>query len=220
MKTAINIILSWLTCTDPVVVEKWTNIAASFWHKDEGQVVTELSSNGAGDVTIKAKDGDGVETSKTIVKYVEPSTFEISKINGLQSALDGKVATEPGKGLSANDFTTTLKNKLEALTQYVHPASHTIAEVDGLQTALDDINQALVDIDALFSSLANYQYIIWNGYRLYKNAGNVQAYPEAGEELKGRGDGSLFGGEIVHITAKINNPAKIDADFNLLNSYP
>ena len=92
--------------------------------------------------------------------------------------------------------------------------------MDGLQTALDDINQALVDIDALFSSLANYQYIIWNGYRLYKNAGNVQAYPEAGEELKGRGDGSLFGGEIVHITAKINNPAKIDADFNLLNSYP
>tara|TARA_R110002072_G_scaffold63777_2_gene158388 strand:+ start:1557 stop:1928 length:372 start_codon:yes stop_codon:yes gene_type:complete len=63
-------------------------------------------------------------------------------------------------------------------------------------------------------------YLLWNGYRLYKDEGNSQIYPEAGEEIKGRGNGTLFSGEIIHATAKIDNPTLTDADFNLLNSYP
>lgn len=35
MKKSIQILLGYLTCTIPVIVEKWQNILASFVHKDE-----------------------------------------------------------------------------------------------------------------------------------------------------------------------------------------
>ena len=37
------------------------------------------------------------------------------------------VAKETGKGLSTNDFTTTLKNKLDGLSNYTHPSYPTKA---------------------------------------------------------------------------------------------
>lgn len=40
---------------------------------------------------------------------------KIENIEGLQSALDGKVNTVSGKGLSSNDYTTTEKNKLAGI---------------------------------------------------------------------------------------------------------
>lgn len=56
----------------------------------------------------------------------ETSSYEIlSSIKGLEALLDKKVDKEEGKGLSSNDFTTELKNKLETMsstpgTIYVH----------------------------------------------------------------------------------------------------
>ena len=56
----------------------------------------------------------------------ETSSYEIlSSIEGLEALLDKKVDKEEGKGLSSNDFTTELKNKLETMsstpgTIYVH----------------------------------------------------------------------------------------------------
>tara|TARA_R110000823_G_scaffold309594_3_gene433974 strand:+ start:7988 stop:8647 length:660 start_codon:yes stop_codon:yes gene_type:complete len=219
MKQALNILIAYLTCTDPVMVTKWQNILASFWHKDEGQVVTEIVQD-SDSTEITIKDGDGTETTTSIPIYVEPAAFAITKITGLQTALDNKVDKVVGKGLSTEDFTSILKTKLDGLVNYVHPASHSIAEVDGLQDIIDGIAQDIVDLTTTINSLNQYQYLIWNGYRLYKNAGNTEVYPEAGEELKGRGNGTLFSGEIIHATAKIDNPTLTDADFNLKNSYP
>lgn len=39
-------------------------------------------------------------------------------------ALTNKVSKEDGKGLSANDFTDELKQRLENLSNYIHPATH------------------------------------------------------------------------------------------------
>ncbi len=56
----------------------------------------------------------------------EKSTYEIlSSIDGLEELLERKVDKEEGKGLSSNDFTTELKQKLETMdgtqgTIYVH----------------------------------------------------------------------------------------------------
>lgn len=56
----------------------------------------------------------------------ETLSYEIlSSIEGLEALLDKKVDKEEGKGLSSNDFTTELKNKLETMsstpgTIYVH----------------------------------------------------------------------------------------------------
>lgn len=139
MKQALSILIGYLTCEDPTVKTKWANLLASFWHKDEGKIVTGITTAPNGDVTIEIKDGDGNSESTTIPKVQLPTSHDISFINGLQDALNDKVDKVPGKGLSANDFTTALKQKLEALQNYVHPPTHSIAEVSGLQTALDGI---------------------------------------------------------------------------------
>lgn len=44
-------------------------------------------------------------------------THAISDVTGLQSALDGKVAKETGKGLSANDYTSAEKTKLAGVEE-------------------------------------------------------------------------------------------------------
>lgn len=220
MKQALNILLAYLTCTDPVMVTKWQNILASFWHKDDGDVITNIVKIGS-NWEFTTIDGDGNETVTVIEQYEEPANFNIAKITGLQTALDGKVDKETGKALSSNDFTTALKTKLENLSQYVKPNSEEISYINGLQDALnllqDNINQVSDSIGQ-----GNPVVLYWKGYRLYKELGNTELYPQAGEELKGRGDGAFFGGEIVHMTAIADVPdpvAAADADFNLIISY-
>lgn len=65
-------------------------------------------------------------------------THEQADINGLSTALAGKVNTEGGKGLSTNDYTTTEKNKLagiaEGANNYTHPATHPASMITGLST--------------------------------------------------------------------------------------
>lgn len=146
MKQALSILLGYLTCDDAAVKTKWANLLASYWHKDEGKIVTSISTATNGDVTIVIKDGNGNTESTTISKTQLPNSYEISFINGLQDALNSKVDAVPGKGLSTHDFTTTLKQKLEALQNYVHPATHSITEVDGLQPALDAIPTKTSDL--------------------------------------------------------------------------
>jgi len=213
--------LAYLTCTDPVMINKWENILASFWHKDDGQVITNIAQSG-NDWVFTTVDGDGNETVTTIAQYQEPANFSIGKITGLQTALDGKVDKVPGKQLSTEDFTTTLKNKLDTLTQYVKPASEPIGYIDGLQDILTGLADGLASLsDAVAAGNPVIVYV--RGYRLYKELGNTEIYPQAGEELKGRGDGSLFGGEIVHLTAKADIPDPstwANANFNFIDSNP
>lgn len=221
MKQAINILLAYLTCTDPVMITKWENILNSFWHKDDGQVITKIEEVG-GNWQFTTIDGEGNETVTEIAQYTEPANFPISKITGLQSALDGKVLKEVGKGLSTEDFTTALKTKLENLTQYVAPNSEEIAYINGLQDALNALQDNINTVSDAIDNGA--QVVLYcRNYRLYKENGNTEIYPQAGEELKGRGDGSLYGGEIVHLTAiaDIADPSTwADSDFNFISSTP
>lgn len=143
MKVAKAILVNYLTCTDPVMQEKWANLLDSYWHKDEGQLVTELSVNVEGDVTVSIKDAAGNITSTVIEKYVKPGSEPISYITGLQTALNNKVDKITGKQLSTEDFTTELKNKLDGLVNYVHPDFHLIAEISGLQDIIDDFTNQL-----------------------------------------------------------------------------
>lgn len=65
-------------------------------------------------------------------------THEQADINGLSTALAGKVNTESGKGLSTNDYTTVEKDKLagiaEGANNYTHPATHPASMITGLST--------------------------------------------------------------------------------------
>lgn len=60
---------------------------------------------------------DSVTNEFSISGQRELSIVEIaqSKITGLSDALNNKVSVEAGKGLSANDFTNELKNKLDGI---------------------------------------------------------------------------------------------------------
>ena len=62
--------------------------------------------NKSGQLHSKAANGD--------VLKLYPNTL-IANVDGLQSALDGKVNTVSGKDLSTNDYTTAEKNKLAGI---------------------------------------------------------------------------------------------------------
>jgi hypothetical protein len=53
-----------------------------------------------------------VDTSGNVSVNDDSHNHVISNVDGLQTALDGKVSTVTGKGLSTNDYTTAEKNKL------------------------------------------------------------------------------------------------------------
>lgn len=61
-------------------------------------------------------------------------------------------------------------------------------------------------------------YKEWNGYRWYKTAGNVNAFPIVGEELQGRGDGRFLAGEWIHGEVAVDNPIN-ETDMNIFTSY-
>ena len=70
--------------------------------------------------TLLTSDNDALDSLQEIVDYVEANretlnTLGISNISGLQNALNGKQNTEAGKGLSANDFTDLLLQKLNGI---------------------------------------------------------------------------------------------------------
>ncbi|TLP81348.1 hypothetical protein [Maribacter sp. ACAM166] len=221
MKQDLNILIDYLTCTDAVMITKWQNILASFWHKDDGDLIQSITSD-ANSITFTTVNADGDTTAHIVDQYQEPTNFPISKITDLATALSGKVATEVGKGLSQENYTTAEKNKLDGLTNYVPPSSEEIAYINGLQDALTTLQE---NINTVSDAIAqgNPVIIYFKGYRLYKELGNVELYPQTGEEVMGRGDGTLFGGEIIHVTAKTDLPDQgvvTNSDFNFISSTP
>lgn len=68
----------------------------------------------------KAANGD--------VLKLYPNTL-IANVDGLQSALDGKVNTVSGKGLSTNDYTTAEKNKLAGIAAGATANTGTVTQV-------------------------------------------------------------------------------------------
>lgn len=72
--------------------------------------------------TLLTSDNTDLDSLQEIVDYIETNRTDldnlgISNITGLQAALDLKQNTEAGKGLSANDFTTILKTKLDSIAE-------------------------------------------------------------------------------------------------------
>ena len=70
--------------------------------------------------TLLTSDNVALDTLQEVVDYIEANrgtleTLDISSISGLQAALNGKQNTESGKGLSANDFTDLLLQKLNGI---------------------------------------------------------------------------------------------------------
>jgi hypothetical protein len=72
--------------------------------------------------TLLTSDNTDLDSLQEVVDYIETNrqdldSLAISNITGLQAALDLKQNTESGKGLSANDFTTILKTKLDGIAE-------------------------------------------------------------------------------------------------------
>ena len=72
--------------------------------------------------TLLTSDNLDLDSLQEVVDYIETNrqdldNLAIANITGLQAALDLKQNTESGKGLSANDFTTILKNKLDGIAE-------------------------------------------------------------------------------------------------------
>lgn len=133
MEKAIDILINYLTCDDPVVRGKWIDILNSFYHKSEGEIIESYNVEANGDITLNLTDKNKI----IIEKYVLPNTMPINFIEGLQSLLNQKVNAVVGKQLSDENFTLELKQKLESLENYVHPDYHQISEVEDLQSELD-----------------------------------------------------------------------------------
>lgn len=133
MKKSLDILVTYLTCEDPVIKNKWRDILDSFYHKDGGHLVKEHTVLENGDISITLSNDETI----TIEKYMLPNTMPLTFIEGLVAALNSKVDKVTGKQLSDENFTLLLKQKLDALQNYVHPDTHSINEVQGLQGALD-----------------------------------------------------------------------------------
>lgn len=153
MKQALNILIAYLTCTDPVIQNKWLNLLSSFWHKDSGWLLKSITAQ-AGGYKFTIVDSDGNDVDHIISVPALPNSQPISYIQDLQTTLDNKVDKAAGKGLSTNDFTTTLKTKLDGLVNYVHPEFHQISEIEGLQALLDTL--AVYDDLALVAKTNDY----------------------------------------------------------------
>ena len=70
--------------------------------------------------TLLTSDNTDLDSLQEVVDFIEANkdtldNLSISNIAGLQAALDAKQNTETGKGLSTNDFTTALLNKLNGI---------------------------------------------------------------------------------------------------------
>lgn len=128
--TALSLLKGYFTCDDEAVKNKYYNLLESFFHKSEGNLVTGTAV--VGDALVFSFS-DGSTQGVPLL----PDTVPVSFVEGLQDFLNNKVDKVQGKGLSTEDFTNTLKQKLEELQNYVHPDFHQIGEITGLPEALD-----------------------------------------------------------------------------------
>lgn len=144
-KVSKDIILSYSTCTDTAVLNRFQNILDSFWHKDEGLVFTKsIKDVVAGTHTLTFKKPDG--SLQNVVIDIPDASKPISYITDLQAALDNMVTKVNGKGLSTNDLSDELALKLANLQNYVHPDMHGIEEIEFLPEALADLVEHIEDL--------------------------------------------------------------------------
>lgn len=131
MKKNIEILKSYFEKGDRPTQREFGDLIDSFLHKDDGAAIKDISKDKNGDFVFTLSDG----TEQVITQSSSglPSNF----LEELQNSLDGKVDKVTGKQLSAEDFTSSLKAKVEQLENYVHPDFHQISDVENLQETLD-----------------------------------------------------------------------------------
>ncbi|MAG88802.1 fibronectin type III domain-containing protein [Zunongwangia profunda] len=137
----LEILKGYITCEDPATRNKFFNLLDSFWHKADGKVLKEVQTlqDGTKNFIFKKQD----DTTEVVSIPALPNTKPQSFITGLEEALGNRVVKVPGKGLSTNDLTAELYQKLVNLQNYVHPDYHQISEIENLPEQLTDIVTAL-----------------------------------------------------------------------------
>jgi hypothetical protein len=147
-KVTKDIILSYSTCTDSAVLNRFQNILDSFWHKDEGLVFAKsVKDIEAGTNTLSFRKADGTLQNVVIDIPAAPvASKPISYIDELQTELNKLVQKVDGKGLSTNDLTTELLEKLNGLQNYVHPDQHQTADVEGLNDLIVQMQENISTI--------------------------------------------------------------------------
>ena len=205
MMTQLSILKQYITntCGDATVINKYNNLLDSFFHKSQGQIITNVITNKKG-VTITLSDNSAI----TIPEL--PTSEGISFINGLQAVLDKKVDKIAGKELSTNDFTNEQKDKLERLQNYTHPEFHQISDIEGLSEDLNDIahdtrelyedNKRNTD-KALVTSFANFE----NSLK-YISTGVAADYSNIAQLLNGSAG---TGADVFYIKNKSDNFGKL-----------
>lgn len=164
----------------------------------------ELSSNDYSD-TDKSKV-DNLSSTYALIAH----THEISEINNLQNNLNNKVDKEIGKGLSSNDFTDEIKQKIEnfanSSTVNIHyePLIHSNSDLLALSPNADDA----WFIGTSFDTYVAGDIIIWTGTKWFV-APRDGTSSDLFSKTKDTSDNITEGGSNLFLTAdertKINN---------------
>ncbi|SNR16544.1 hypothetical protein [Tenacibaculum jejuense] len=134
MKTSIDILKTWFQTGDKPTENQFENLIDSFYHKDDGNIITSYKIYDNGNISFTFSDGNNA----SFEKFILPNTMPVNFIDGLVNTLNSKVNTETGKQLSEENFTSELKQKLEDLNNYIHPEFHQITEIEGLQEIIEN----------------------------------------------------------------------------------
>lgn len=139
-------------------ITKLQNIVAGIGGEGEQATVIAYVNSVTTPITDRVSAAEGkitaLETAgaeKNIINSVDATQFSIdaerklslldiamSKVTGLSAALAGKVNTEEGKGLSSNDFTTELLNKLTGIESGAQVNDLEVVKVAGTALPISD----------------------------------------------------------------------------------
>lgn len=198
----------------------------------QGNIDAKADATTVEDIDDRVADLEAIGAEKNVVSTVDNTQFALdanrnltlldvpmSKITGLEDALDDKVTAEAGKGLSTNDFTDALETKLNGIAEGAQvnviesvdtaqfgldAAKHLtlldieIGKVTGLQDALDDKANAGTTLAA---------YGITDAYTKTETESRIQ------EVLDGITDNSESAASVSQAlgTYKTANDARVDA---------
>ena len=167
---------------------KWVLLGdeGSYLTKDSAATTYETKTdantkNQALENRIKALEDVGSEA--TVIESVEATQMKIAEkkleiiaidkalVTGLDTALEGKVNVEEGKGLSTNDYTTEEKEKLAAIVDGANVNVIESIKVNG--TAIDVAEDKSVDIVVPITSPSENQISIGSDKKMTVNNINV-----------------------------------------------
>jgi hypothetical protein len=117
-KKTIAILKSYFETGDRPTESQFADLIDSFYHKDNGKLVSNVTEDENGKVRFEFADSSAFE-------FTYPKNAEISFISGLAEALNNKVDKIVGKGLSTLDFTNEKSadiaaNKTHAANADIH----------------------------------------------------------------------------------------------------